>query len=113
MKNEVGFLITAFDQIREVAFTINMLRTKWTRTREAPIVLVVSGDHNRRLMYNDDPLTRVVHLDDIVGEHFKTLVSTSIMKQLEHGMILNITLRDVTKKLTTVGEQENVHTADR
>lgn len=85
--NEVGFLITAFDQIREVTFTINMLRSKWSETCKAPIVLVVSGDTNRSLVYDNDPYTRVVHLDDIVGPHFKTLVSTSIMKQLEHGMI--------------------------
>ncbi len=87
VKHEVGFLITAYDQIREVAFTINMLRTKWVSTRKAPIVLVVSGDSNRSLMFDNDDFTRVVHLDNIVGEHFKTLVSTSIMKQLEHGMI--------------------------
>ena len=86
-KNEVGFLITAFDQIREVSFTIDMLRTKWSNTRKAPIVLVISGDHNRSLVYNDDPYTRVIHLDDIVGPYFKTLVATSIMKQIEHGMI--------------------------
>lgn len=87
VSNEVGFLITCFDQLREVAFTINMLRTKWVATRKAPIVLVVSGDHNRSLMFRDDDLTRVIHLDDIVGGNFRRLVSTSIMRQIEHGML--------------------------
>jgi len=87
MKNEVGFLITAFDQLREVKFTIEMLRTMWKRTEKSPVVLVISGDTERNIHFNHDPYTRVVHLDDIVGPYFKTLVSTSIMKQLEHGMI--------------------------
>jgi len=87
VKNEVGFLITAFDQLREVQFTIDMLRTKWKNTATAPIVLVISGDTDRSITYNNDPYTRVVHLDDIVGPYFKVLVSISIMKQIEHGML--------------------------
>ena len=84
---DVCFLITAFDQFKEVRFTIDMLRTKWKNTRNSPIVLVISGDTERNINFNDDPLTRVVHLDDMVGDKFKILVSTSIMRQIEHGMI--------------------------
>lgn len=85
--NDVCFLITAFDQLREVRFTIDMLRTKWASTAKSPIVLVISGDFSRSICFNNDPYTRVVHIDDMVGDKFKTLVSTSIMRQIEHGMI--------------------------
>lgn len=87
IKNEVGFLITAFDQLREVKFTVEMLRNKWKHTATAPIVVVISGDFKRSITFNDDPYTRIVHIDDIVGPYFKVLVSTSIMRQIEHGMI--------------------------
>lgn len=85
-KNEIAFLITAFDQIREVTFTVNMLRTKWRKTRKAPIVIVVSGDHDRSLMFRDDDFTHVVHIDDIVGDNTRCMQPTSIMRQIEHGM---------------------------
>ena len=86
-RSDVCFFITAFDQLREVRFTIDMLRTKWEATRRSPIVLVISGDFDRNISFNDDSYTRVVHLDDMVRDKFKTLVSTSIMRQIEHGMI--------------------------
>ena len=84
---KTAFLITAYDQLREVAFTRHMLRRMWKGTKEAPIVIVISGDWGRDLHYQNDPFTRVVHLDDMVGDKFKTLVSTSIMRQIEHGML--------------------------
>jgi len=87
MKNKVGFLITAYDQLKEVLFTVKMLRKTWKQTATAPIVVVISGDTDRNLGFPDDPYTRVIHLNDMVGEYFKVLVSTSIMKQIEHGMI--------------------------
>jgi len=86
-RNNVAFLITAFDQLREVLFTIKMLRKKWESTRRSPIVLVISGDYDRSIKFHDDPFTRIVHLDDMVEDKFKLLVSTSIMRQIEHGMI--------------------------
>jgi len=87
MNNDVCFLITAYDQIREVRFTVKMLRTMWASTKHSPIVIVVSGDTERNLRFDDDPYTRIVHLDDMVGDKFKILVSTSIMRQIEHGML--------------------------
>lgn len=86
-RSDVAFLITCFDQIREIKFTIKMLRTLWKSTARSPIVLVISGDFDRSISFNDDDYTRVVHLDDMVGSHFRTLVSTSIMRQIEHGML--------------------------
>jgi hypothetical protein len=85
--SNTAFLITAFDQLREVKFTIKMLRQLWRTTQKSPIVLVISGDYDRTITFNDDPYTRVVHVDDMVGPDFKTLVSTSIMRQIEHGML--------------------------
>lgn len=87
MNKDTAFLITAFDQLREVKFTIKMLRELWVTTSKSPIVLVISGDRGRSITFNDDPYTRVVHLDDIVRDKFRTLVSTSIMRQIEHGML--------------------------
>lgn len=86
-RKNVAFLITAFDQLREVKFTVHMLRNLWSSTAKSPIVVVISGDNNRDLVFNDDPYTRVVHVDDMVGDKFQILVSTSIAKQIEHGMI--------------------------
>lgn len=106
MKNEVGFLITAYNQIRETKFTVNMLRTKWRYTRQSPIVIVISGDHNRSLVYNDDPLTRIVHLDDIVGSNFRRLVSTSIMRQIEHGML---EMRDLERQCGSIESIIHMH----
>lgn len=87
VNNDTAFLITAFDQLREVQFTIKMLRSLWKTTVQSPIVLVISGDVDRSITFDDDPYTRVVHLDDMVGDKFRTLVSTSIMRQIEHGML--------------------------
>jgi hypothetical protein len=85
--NNVGFLITAYDQKREVRFTVDMLRKKWNRTSKSPISIVISGDPDRTVKFPDDPLTRVTTLDDMVGKDFNGLVSTSIMKQIRHGII--------------------------
>lgn len=87
MNSRTAFLITAYDQLREVKYTVNMLRNVWETTLNSPIVIVISGDTDRTVMFNNDPLIRVVHLDDIVGNRFKTLVSTSIMRQITHGML--------------------------
>lgn len=84
---KVGFIITAYDQLREVRFTVDMLRRKWKRTAESPISIVISGDPNRSLKFPEDKLTRVTTLDNMVGNDFNGLVSTSIMKQIRHGMI--------------------------
>jgi hypothetical protein len=73
--------------MKEVTFTVNMLRTKWTSAREAPIVVVITGDKDHTLRFESDPYTRVVHLKDIVGKKFNELVSTSIMRQITHGML--------------------------
>jgi len=83
----LAFLITAYDQVREVRLTVDILRRQWKETKAAPIVIVISGDKERALAFPDDPLTRVVHLNDIVGPHFQTMVSTSIMRQITHGML--------------------------
>lgn len=85
--NKLGFIITAYDQKREVNFTVDMLRRKWKRTVESPISIVISGDPDRTLQFPNDPLTRVTTLDNMVGADFNNLVSTSIMKQIMHGMI--------------------------
>jgi len=82
-----AFLITCYDTMREARFTVDLLRNKWVKTKHCPIVIVISGDTQRNLQFNDDKLTRVVHLDDIVGVDFNNLVSTSIMRQIRHGMI--------------------------
>jgi hypothetical protein len=83
----VGFLITAYDQKREVNFTVDMLRRRWKRTINSPISIVISGDPERSVKFPNDPLTRVTTLDDMVGKDFNGLVSTSIMKQMMHGMV--------------------------
>jgi len=83
----VGFLITAYDQKREVNFTVDMLRKKWKRTSNSPISIVISGDPERSVRFPNDTLTRVTTLDNMVGSNFNGLVSTSIMKQMRHGMI--------------------------
>lgn len=83
----VAFLITVFDQLRETKFTVDMLRNKWESTKESPIVIVVTGDFDRELQYNDDEFTHVVHLDDIVGDMARSKVPQSIMRQIEHGML--------------------------
>lgn len=82
----IGFLITAYNQLKCVKFTIATIR-KWKKFADCPIVLVISGDENREVFYKDDDLTRVVHLDDMVGDDFNGLVATSIMRQINHGMI--------------------------
>jgi len=105
-RSDVAFLITAFDQIRECRFTIDMLRKKWTSTRKSPIILVVSGDFDRTLIYNDDPFTRVVHLDDMVRDKFKILVSTSIARQIEHGMI---EVRDLEREHGAINSIVHLH----
>lgn len=105
-RNDVAFLITAFDQLREVKFTIDMLRNKWESTKNSPIVLVISGDKERCIKYEEDPLTRVVHLDDMVGDQFKILVSTSIMRQIEHGMI---EVRDLERAHGTINSIVHLH----
>jgi hypothetical protein len=105
-RSDVAFLITAFDQIREVRFTVDMLRTKWASTKTSPIVVVISGDTRRDLIFNDDPYTRVVHLDDMVGDKFKVLVSTSIAKQIEHGMI---EVRDLERAHGTINSVVHMH----
>ena len=87
MRNSTAFLITAYDQLREVKFTVHMLRNLWKSTKQSPIVIVISGDNDRSLNFNNDPYTRIVHVDDMVGPNFKTLVSTSIMRQITHGML--------------------------
>lgn len=87
MRNNTAFLITAFDQLREVNFTVHLLRNIWKETQKSPVVIVISGDSERQVYFNHDPYTRVVHLDDMVGDKFKTLVSTSIMRQITHGML--------------------------
>lgn len=84
---KVGFLITCYDQKREAKFTHHMLRNLWKRTADSPIVIVISGDPERTVKFPDDKLTRVVSLDDIVGNNFNGLVSTSIAKQIMHGII--------------------------
>ncbi len=105
-RTDVCFFITAFDQLREVRFTIDMLRKKWTRTAKSPIVLVISGDFDRSISYDDDPYTRVVHVDDMVRDKFKTLVSTSIMRQIEHGMI---EVRDLEREHGTIKSIVHMH----
>lgn len=88
--SDVAFLITTYDQLKEVRFTVRMLRTMWESTKKSPIVIVATGDKERELNFPHDPLTRVVHLDDFIGddqEKCKVLVSTSIMRQIEHGML--------------------------
>ena len=104
--SDVVFLITAYDQIREVKFTIHMLRNLWKTTSKSPIVLVISGDYDRTINFNDDPFTRVVHLDDMVGDKFKILVSTSIMRQIEHGMI---EVRDLEREHGTINSIVHMH----
>jgi hypothetical protein len=84
---KLGFLITAYDQKREVKFTVDMLRNKWLQARNSPISIVISGDPDRTLKFPNDPLTRVTTIDDMVGKDFNGLVSTSIMKQMRHGMV--------------------------
>lgn len=84
---KVGFLITAYDQKKEVKYTVDMLRKKWKRTAESPIVIVISGDPEREVKFPNDGFTRVVTIDDIVGKDFNELVSTSICKQLQHGLL--------------------------
>jgi len=103
---DVAFLISAYDQLREVKFTIDMLRTKWKSTSKSPIVLVISGDTERTITYDDDPFTRVVHLDDMVGDKFNSLVSTSIMKQIEHGMI---EIRDLEREHGCIDSVVHLH----
>ena len=92
---KVGFLITAYDQKREVRFTHDMLRNKWKRTKDSPISIVISGDPERSVRFPNDPLARVTTLDNMVGKDFNGLVSTSIMKQMMHGMI---ELRDLERQ---------------
>lgn len=92
---KVGFIITAYDQKREVKFTVDMLRRKWKRTVDSPISIVISGDSERTVKFPEDKLTRVTTLDDMVGKDFNGLVSTSIMKQIRHGMI---ELRDLERE---------------
>lgn len=87
MALKIGFLITAYDQKREVKFTVDMLRNKWKRTKDSPISIVISGDPDRTIKFPDDKLTRVTTIDNIVGNDFNGLVSTSIMKQIMHGMV--------------------------
>jgi len=106
MKHKVSFLITAFDQIREVKFTIDMLRNNWKRTAKSPIVLVISGDFDRSITYNDDPYTRVIHVDDIVREKFKTLVSTSIMRAMNVGML---EMRDLEREHGDIDNIVHIH----
>lgn len=84
---KTAFLITAFDQTREVRFMRHIIRERWRTHKDSPIVVVISGDRDRIMHFNEDPLTRVVHIDDMVGDKFKTLVSTSIMRQITHGML--------------------------
>lgn len=84
---KVGFLITAYDQIREVSFTLDMLRNKWKRSKDSPIVVVISGDPSRTIKSEDVSKTRIVNLDDMVGKDFNGKVSSSIMKQIQHGVI--------------------------
>ena len=106
MNNDTAFLITAFDQLREVKFTIKMLRSIWKTTARSPIVLVISGDVDRSITFNDDPYTRVVHLDDMVGDKFRTLVSTSIMRQIEHGML---EVKDLEREHGTIRQVVHMH----
>jgi hypothetical protein len=101
MEPKVGFLITAYDQKREVRFTHNMFRSKWKRTSESPISIVISGDADREIKFAD-VRTRVTTLDNMVGKDFNNLVSTSIMKQIRHGMIELEDLERITGKVDYV-----------
>jgi hypothetical protein len=101
-----AFLITAFDQLREVRFTVHMFRNLWKTTKESPVVVVISGDKDRDLDFPDDPYTRVVHIDDMVGEKFKTKVSTSIMRQIEHGML---EVKDLEREHGQIDEIVHMH----
>ncbi len=103
---DTAFLITAFDQLREVRFTVKMLRTMWKSTKQSPIVVVISGDTNRDLQFPADPYTRVVHLDDMVKEKFKVLVSTSIMRAIEHGMV---EIKDLEREHGTIRDIVHLH----
>lgn len=105
-RNDVCFLITAFDQLREVVFTVKMLRKLWKTTSKSPIVVVISGDHNRDIRFDDDPFTRVVHINDMVRDKFKILVSTSIMRQIEHGMI---EVRDLEREHGDIKSVVHIH----
>lgn len=84
---KLGFLITAYNQKREVKFTVDMLRNKWQRTKDSLISIVISGDPERSVKFPNDQKTRVTSLDDMVGQRFNELVSTSIAKQIMHGML--------------------------
>jgi len=106
VNNETAFLITAFDQLREVKFTVKMLREIWKTTSQSPIVLVISGDTDRSIFFNDDDFTRVVHLDDMVGDKFRTLVSTSIMRQIEHGML---EIKDIEREYGPIKNIVHIH----
>ena len=86
-RRKIGFIITAFDTKRELNFTVDMLRNKWKRTKDSPISIVISGDPERSVRFPNDPITRVTTLDNMVKDDFNGLVSTSIMKQMRHGMI--------------------------
>lgn len=106
---DVAFLITAYDQLREVLFTVKMLRTMWKSTKESPVVVVITGDKERVVSFPNDPYTRVVHLDDFIGENqekCKVLVSTSIMRQIEHGML---EVKDLEREHGTIRDVVHMH----
>lgn len=100
-----AFLITAYNQLRELCYTHNLIRNVWG-WYNVPIIMVVSGDESRELLFNDDIYTRIVHLDDMVGDKVRTLVSTSIMRQIEHGML---EIKDLERELGPIASIVHMH----
>lgn len=83
---KLGFLITAYNQRREVKYSADMLRNKWPRCRDSLISIVISGDPERTVRFDSDDRTRTIHIKDMVGKRFNELVSTSIANQMMLGM---------------------------
>lgn len=106
MDAKLGFIITAYDTQREVNFTVDLLRNKWKSTRDSLISIVISGDPDRKLKFPTDKRTRVTTLDDMVGDKFNELVSTSIMKQMTHAMI---EMRDLQREFGQVDILIHMH----
>lgn len=104
--NKVAFLITSYDTIREVYYSVDMFRNKWESTKTAPIVIVITGDPDNKLRFDNDPYTRVVHLKDIVGSNFNAMVSTSIMRQISHGML---EIRDLEREVGPISSVVHFH----